>query len=185
MRTPALVRSNGFSLIELLITIVIAAILVGLAVPEFNALIRRNSVEASTNVLRSSFSFARSEAIKRAANVSVIPIGAWTGGWQIILDNGTRDPDCEMKVAQDERVLRQVDSQRTSTNIFENAADGTCGASPSATSCVTFDREGRNITRTGNPIRSGFCIRDRQNLGVLRVVEFSQTGQSFLERSQQ
>jgi prepilin-type N-terminal cleavage/methylation domain-containing protein len=181
------IRSRGFSLIELLVAISIAAILVGLAVPELNRLIRRNSVDASTNLLQSSFAYARSEAIKRATNVSVVQDTStgtnWPAGWQVILDNGTRLPDCTVNAAQDERVLRVVESQRASTQIFENNAAGSCTARAAAPGCFTFDRLGQNISRTGGLVRRGFCIRDAQDTTVRRVIGFPTTGPGFLELS--
>jgi prepilin-type N-terminal cleavage/methylation domain-containing protein len=181
------IRSKGFSLIELMVAISISAILVGLAVPEFNRLIRRNSVEASTNLLQSSFAFARSEAIKRATNVSVVPNVAngsnWPAGWQVILDNGTLEPDCTVTEAQGERTLRQVDAQRGGTLIFENNAAGSCVAAAAARGCFTFDREGNSMLPNGNRIRRGFCVQDSNNTEVQRVIGFPTIGHGLLEKS--
>ena len=57
--------TNGFTLIELMVTISIMVILVTMAVPSLQALIERNAVAGQVDSLVSSLITARSEAIKR------------------------------------------------------------------------------------------------------------------------
>jgi type IV fimbrial biogenesis protein FimT len=86
------VRSSGrgFTLVELLVTISIAAILLTVAVPSFSTLILQQQVRVSAGDLQTTLFFARSEAIKRAADVRVVPAGGdWKNGWSVQLTNGT------------------------------------------------------------------------------------------------
>lgn len=62
-------RSNGFTLLELMLTITVGAILVGIAVPSFSDIIRNNRLTAASNDLLRSSQLARSEAVKRQARV--------------------------------------------------------------------------------------------------------------------
>jgi type IV fimbrial biogenesis protein FimT len=64
-------RTNGFTLVEMMITLVIGAILVTVAVPGFMELTRRNAVITTSNELLSSILLARSEAIRLEANTTV------------------------------------------------------------------------------------------------------------------
>ncbi len=66
-------RSRGFTLLELMITIVVAAILVAIALPSFRDLIHRNQVSSASNALLASLSYARTEAITRGQIVSMCP----------------------------------------------------------------------------------------------------------------
>ncbi len=66
-------RSRGFTLLELMITIVVAAILVAIALPGFRDLIHRNQVSSASNALLASLSYARTEAITRGQIVSMCP----------------------------------------------------------------------------------------------------------------
>ncbi|HER34420.1 MAG: GspH/FimT family pseudopilin [Halothiobacillaceae bacterium] len=64
-------RHQGFSLIELMITIVVAAILLAIAIPSFRNLILSNELTTTTNEWVTAVNLARSEAIKRSAPVVV------------------------------------------------------------------------------------------------------------------
>lgn len=87
---------GGFSLIELLIVIAIAAILFGMAAPSFSALLQGNRLTAHINHLVSDLNYARSEAVKRNRNVilcksldgmNCATTSPWEKGWLIFADN--------------------------------------------------------------------------------------------------
>lgn len=59
----------GFTLIELMVTIAVAAILLAVAVPSFRHLIISNRLTTAANNVVTAVTLARSEAIKRNANV--------------------------------------------------------------------------------------------------------------------
>lgn len=61
----------GFTMIELMITVALASILLAVAVPSFNQIIVSGRLTAQTNEMVAAVSLARSEAIKRNANVTL------------------------------------------------------------------------------------------------------------------
>ena len=89
---------RGFSLLELMFTLTVAAILFGVGIPSFVDMIRSNRAAANINELSIAFAIARSEAIRRGANVTVCrssddaTCGAsWADGWIIFVDNAASD----------------------------------------------------------------------------------------------
>ena len=63
--------SIGFTLVELMVTVAVAAILVTVAVPAFTSLIRDMRVNTAVNTFLASVHFARSEAARRGVRVAV------------------------------------------------------------------------------------------------------------------
>lgn len=74
-RSPAdrLARQSGFTLMELVITTVILAILTAAAMPNFRDFMRRNNIAAQANNVLADIQNARSEAISQRKLVSVCP----------------------------------------------------------------------------------------------------------------
>ena len=65
LRSMKINQSKGFTLMETLVTLVIASILVTAAVPAMQDFIVRNRMTAEVNTFMASLTLARSEAVKR------------------------------------------------------------------------------------------------------------------------
>jgi len=87
--------ARGFSLIELLVTIAVAAILAGVAAPQMTTMMNANRVQSAASALQSDMMFARTEAIKRGSWVSLCPssdgatcltANTWNSGWIVFAD---------------------------------------------------------------------------------------------------
>lgn len=68
-RRQVLRRGSGFTLLELMVTLVVASVLVAIAVPSFNQMIVTNRLTAQANDMVSAINFARSEAVMRNARI--------------------------------------------------------------------------------------------------------------------
>ncbi len=66
-------HAEGFSLVELMMTLAVAAITLGLGVPALTNTFATNRMAEATNALVSSLHTARSEAVKRGAIVTLCP----------------------------------------------------------------------------------------------------------------
>jgi prepilin-type N-terminal cleavage/methylation domain-containing protein len=66
-----LVKSRGFTLLELLVAIVIMGILAAIAIPSFRTTIQKHRLRSATDNLQAAIDYARSEAVLRATYVSL------------------------------------------------------------------------------------------------------------------
>ncbi len=90
-------HTHGFTLLELMITVALMAIVLGLAVPWMGAFIQDARLAGQVNDFNTAINLARTEAIKRRAPVSICPSsdgaacsGAdWSIGWLVYVDGNS------------------------------------------------------------------------------------------------
>ncbi len=85
----------GFTLVELLVTISVGAIVLAIGVPSFQSLIQTNQLATQTNKFIGSLNYARSEAVKRKQNITICPSTSpgicsagnrFENGWLVFVD---------------------------------------------------------------------------------------------------
>lgn len=90
---------RGFSLYEMLMTLALVAILLGIGLPSFSGLVARNRMHTEINALFHAIHLARKESIMRHKVVSICPSPDgqscepgrdWSSGW-IMFENADRD----------------------------------------------------------------------------------------------
>ncbi len=119
---------RGFSVLELMVTVAILAVLAILAGPSFQPLIERWRVRSAAEDLASTLYFVRSEGIKRGGGVILkASDGAdWSQGLIVFQDvngNGTQDT-CNTTITPNECDLR-VAAAFAQVTITSNPADTT------------------------------------------------------------
>lgn len=90
-------KQGGFTLIELIVTTIVLAIVVAVGLPSFMTLIQNNRIATETNKVITAINLARSEAIKRGVNVTLCASSDqqtcasnnWSDGWIVFVDNDT------------------------------------------------------------------------------------------------
>ena len=96
-------HDSGMTMIELMVTLVVASILLAIALPSFERTSRNSLLANTANNLSASMNRARAEAIKARRNVRMCPTidnstcangGSWAAGWIMFIDfDGNALPD--------------------------------------------------------------------------------------------
>lgn len=94
-RNPRHVRSCGFTLIELMITVIVIGVVMVIGVPSFARLLQDNRLVGSSNELVVALQVARTEAVKRGESTVLCARAAaggcsgndtWGNGWMLFVD---------------------------------------------------------------------------------------------------
>lgn len=164
---------QGFSLIELMISLVVMALLISLGAPAFSEWIQNQQIRAAAESTLNGLQVARAEAVGRNTNVSfqfmgdlssscaTAPVGSGPPGtlasmsWVVSLGDPTGA--CDKKVSDGGPVIQS----RTGTETTPNAIVTT---NPAGSTTVTFTPLGGT---TGNPDGSPAMLRMTLNNTVL------------------
>lgn len=134
-------QGRGFTLIELMIALVIAAVLALVAVPGLTAYKRNSELTSTINTLLAAINAARSEAMKRGMKAMVLPANRsqWSSGWIIFVD---KDGDQAYSEANDITILTQGPLE----SYFSITGTGSAsGSSP----YILYDGSGYSRLRNG------------------------------------
>ena len=98
---------RGFTLIELMVTIAVAAVLMAWAAPNFVEFRRNSALTSTTNTLTAALNSARSEAMKHSAFAMVVPQdnANWATGWRVFVDKNLNQT---FDAGTDQLVLEQM-----------------------------------------------------------------------------
>ena len=145
-------NNTGFTLIELIITLVIAAILLGFGVPVMTDMVREQRLRSTTNEFLSDISYARSESIRRRTQIGVCAgnntgcvVGAqWRDGRIIFVDtnaNNNHDAGEEilrLREALERNItLNNISSAGPAIMVFSAAGGAALGANTNYMLCDT------------------------------------------------
>lgn len=104
MDIPTFLRQRGFTLLELMSSMSIAAVISTTAIPAFNGLVQRNRISTEINTFIAHLHYARSEAVKRGSRVVVcrsadgLACGrteGWHKGWITFVDSSNTNRELD------------------------------------------------------------------------------------------
>lgn len=88
-------KHTGFTLIELMVTLAVAAIVLLIAIPNYQAMVMSNRIASQANQVITALNYARSEAVKRGATATACSSNGgtscagntdWSTGWLVYVD---------------------------------------------------------------------------------------------------
>lgn len=139
MRYHRIIQEQGLTLIELMVTLALAALLLAIAVPAFDQALQNSRTTAQVNELVANLQVTRSEAVTRGIPATFRTTGAdWSSAAEIVADV---NEDGDLNDAED--LIQTLDfvSNATLTATDENANAVTAvtfTAAGSLASAVTF-----------------------------------------------
>jgi len=171
-------RSSGFTLIEVMITVVIMIIALAVVIPSFRGVLQSNRISGQANELMTAVQLARSEALKQGRPITICAA-----------DTSASDPECGTSWAQGWMAV--VDGEAVGSTDVDEVEVLRVWAAPRFGSTVTFSGDepflrylpnGAVDLATGTPpfqmaLRIPDCIGN-----AARNVEVARTGRATVEQ---
>lgn len=148
---------RGFSLIELMVTVAIAAILMMVAAPNLVTFKRNSDLTAAANALLASINAARGEAMKRGQNAMVVPTNNgtdWNTGWVVFVHKLSGAASTWAYDAANDVTVQQQEAMPSYITVT-GIGSATAGNS---TPFLMFDSSGFNKDKGGNFVASVVSI---------------------------
>lgn len=157
-------RNAGFTILELMITVALAAVVLAIGVPSFRSLVVSNQTATDANNLVSALSLARSEAISRGLCIAVVPTDAdWSTGWTL----GT-DINCDADFG---------DTGEIAVRVYEGLRGSGFSAQPGT---VVFQPNGGVAAPQGFTLEPSAC----STTNPIRVISVGPSGIVTLKRNE-
>jgi type IV fimbrial biogenesis protein FimT len=167
-------RARGFTLIELMVTITIAAILLFIGIPSFVAFQRNSELTSAANSFVAALGAARGEAMKRGLQAVVVPQtnNDWATGWNVFIDT-----DHNQQFNGSDILIQQ---QGSLPNYFAATGQGTAQLDPAY---IMFNPSG--YTQTGGSVFQSATLKIERNdisgaakTQQTRIVVIAKTGRA-------
>lgn len=167
---------RGFSLIELMIGLAIVAIMLMVAIPEFNVFLQNTQIRNGGETVMHGLNLARAEAIRRNAPVRFQFVTTLTSGCALSTSSlswvvSLADPTSACDVAPSETTAPQIIQKQTAAEGMSNVVVAATGGSS-----VTFTGLGRvsgsGITQVDLSNSRGVCqhVSSSGEMRCLRVL---------------
>ena len=139
---------SGFTLIELMIVIVIAATLMSIAAPSFGNFVKKQQVEAAVSQFQSAVALARSAAVEQSKSVFIKPISGtnFNNGWLISTDEFDTYADCTECLAIHQLDSGSASSSEMTGSHIEITRDARLGSELIIQFCQTAGTAGTDVS---------------------------------------
>lgn len=158
-------REGGFTLIELIITLVIAGVLVAIGVPNLAEFLKNSTRTTRLNDIVTALNYARSESVKRNTEIRVC--------------STTDFATCAASTSFTSGYMVLDISQSAVLRVFQTDISGDTTIIASTTQ---FDYQGDGFPATGSPATATFTYCDDRGASDARAVIISTTGHPRISR---
>jgi len=168
-------RNKGFTLLELMVMVAVAAILLSVGVPSFRAVIMDNRMVRDSNQFAASINLARSSAVRFQRNATICPSADfsaavptctattdWSNGWIVWVD---KDRDG----ATDANEILSVQAPIDDTTVF----------AASAATRFSYDARGFGVSPADN-----LTMCDNRSGEMGRSIRVNNVGRTNISRQQ-
>lgn len=130
-------RQAGFTLVELMVTVAVVAILAMVAAPNMASFLDRNRVVGAGEAVLAQVQLARTEAVKQGANMTVVFL---TGAdWCVGFARGDTPCDCTAALGEADACSILGDGQNALLTVVASGAFTGVGMDAGAPASLTFN----------------------------------------------
>ena len=141
--------SAGFTIIELMVTVAVVAVLLGVGVPSFASMIERQQLSGAAETFASDLRRARSDAIARGPGGSVtvtMNVDAGAGTWSYSITNSGDAPTRNVDEADFSGVTATVTGWGVSSGSASFSMSAIRGLSAAGEGSMTFTSGASSVT---------------------------------------
>ncbi|MEE9320319.1 MAG: GspH/FimT family protein [Granulosicoccus sp.] len=147
---------KGFTLIELVVAMAVAAVLVGVAVPSFTSAIKNNRLQSQTRELQMALLKARSEAVKGRDDMTICARATdatcgtdWDNGWLVFIDRVIVTTEAVPVPESVDDILRIAMATPTGIEISAKGSVDRTAAGVTSRDYIRYDAFGRTDWTNG------------------------------------
>lgn len=174
---------SGFTLIEILVAVAVAAILLGIGIPSFSGAIKNSQVSSDYNELTQALYLARSEAIKSGTPITVCPRKTdtaqqcgttqahWDHGWLVFQDNQLATGENNAEVGPLDVIIAIHPPKRSDNDITAKGSIDRTRNTVSDRTYIRYSSDGSSNWGNGS-----FLLCDYEEFEHSRVLNVAPTG---------
>lgn len=167
-------KQSGFTLLELMVTIAIVAIILSFAIPSYQNMLRRGAVRTVVNEWQSAFYYAQSEAMRLKDDVSLCASndgetcagegGNFTNGWIVLTKDGKgKDRVLRYVVPPPQQGLKvTLSNSNSNKNTLTFHRNGRIKGFVGATVSVSIERNSKVLVQHKLVINAAGSIRGKK-----------------------
>lgn len=176
---------SGFTLLELLITLAVASILLGIGIPSFSGAVKNSQVSSDYSQITQSLFIARSESVKTNRNVTVCPrqspeskqcgtsLEDWKHGILVFIDNEWGTGEAAATIDSEDELIFVQKHQRSLNNVTAIGSSDGSAATVTPRLYIRYSDRGDGESNWGN---GSFLICSDDDSELSRVINVAPTG---------